>query len=89
MRLVGERVDHVVLFGEAADKIQTTAERLGLGANRFTLTRVAGLHEAVFKAAELAKPGDVVLLSPGGTSFDEFKDFAERGERFRAWVQEL
>jgi UDP-N-acetylmuramoylalanine--D-glutamate ligase len=31
----------------------------------------------------------VVLLSPGGTSFDEFKDFAERGERFRKWVQEL
>ena len=33
MRLVGERVDHVVLFGEAADKIQKTAERLGLGAS--------------------------------------------------------
>jgi UDP-N-acetylmuramoylalanine--D-glutamate ligase len=47
------------------------------------------LHDAVVKAAELAEPGDVVLLSPGGTSFDEFKDFAERGERFRAWVQEL
>jgi UDP-N-acetylmuramoylalanine--D-glutamate ligase len=89
MRFVGERVDHVVLFGEAADKIQKTAERLGLGANSLTLTRVAGLHEAILQAAELAKPGDVVLLSPGGTSFDEFKDFAERGERFREWVQEL
>lgn len=89
MRLMGERVDHVVLFGEAADKIQKTAERLGLGENRFTLTRVASLHEAVLQAAEVAEPGDVVLLSPGGTSFDEFKDFAERGERFREWVQEL
>jgi UDP-N-acetylmuramoylalanine--D-glutamate ligase len=47
------------------------------------------LHEAVLKAAEVAESGDVVLLSPGGTSFDEFKDFAERGERFRKWVQEL
>jgi UDP-N-acetylmuramoylalanine--D-glutamate ligase len=47
------------------------------------------LHEAVLKAAEVAEPGDVVLLSPGGTSFDEFRDFAERGERFGAWVQEL
>jgi UDP-N-acetylmuramoylalanine--D-glutamate ligase len=47
------------------------------------------LHEAVHKAAEIAEPGDVVLLAPGGTSFDEFKDFEERGERFRTWVQGL
>jgi UDP-N-acetylmuramoylalanine--D-glutamate ligase len=97
MRLIGERVDHVVLFGEAAEKIQSTAQTLGLrelglsGAetNGSTLTRVRGLREAVLKAAELAEAGDVVLLSPGGTSFDEFKDFAERGERFREWVQAL
>jgi UDP-N-acetylmuramoylalanine--D-glutamate ligase len=89
MRLVNERVDHVVLFGEAADKIQKTVDSLGLGRKRFTLSRVNGLHEAVVKAAEVAEAGDVVLLSPGGTSFDEFRDFEERGERFRAWVQEL
>jgi UDP-N-acetylmuramoylalanine--D-glutamate ligase len=89
MRLVGERVDHVVLFGEAADKIRKTAEGLGLRENGSKITRVPGLHEAVLRAAELAESGDVVLLSPGGTSFDEFKDFAERGERFREWVQAL
>ena len=89
MQLVNERVRRVVLFGEAAEKIQKTANGLGLRGDRFPLTRVEGLHEAVLKAAELAEPGDVVLLSPGGTSFDEFKDFAERGERFRAWVLEL
>jgi UDP-N-acetylmuramoylalanine--D-glutamate ligase len=89
MRLVNERVDHVVLFGEAADKIQKTVDSLGLGRKRFTLSRANGLHEAVVKAAEVAEAGDVVLLSPGGTSFDEFRDFEERGERFRAWVQEL
>jgi UDP-N-acetylmuramoylalanine--D-glutamate ligase len=89
MQLVRERVDHVVLFGEAAEKIQSAAEGLGLGENGSTITRVDGLREAVRRAAELAEPGDVVLLSPGGTSFDEFKDFAERGERFREWVQEL
>jgi UDP-N-acetylmuramoylalanine--D-glutamate ligase len=89
MRLVQNRVDHVVLFGEAAEKIQKTLASLGLRENRFTLTRTSGLHEAVLKAAEVAESGDVVLLSPGGTSFDEFKDFAERGERFREWVQEL
>lgn len=89
MRLVGERVDHVVLFGEAAEKIQQAAERLGLRANGSRIVRVDRLRDAVSKAAEMAKAGDVVLLSPGGTSFDEFKDFAERGERFREWVQEL
>jgi UDP-N-acetylmuramoylalanine--D-glutamate ligase len=47
------------------------------------------LKEAVLKAADIVESGDVVLLSPGGTSFDEFVDFAERGERFRKWVQEL
>ena len=89
MQLVNERVDHVVLFGEAADKIEKTAAGLGSGAKRFSIARVNGLHEAVVKAAEIAEPGDVVLFSPGGTSFDEFIDFAERGERFRTWVHEL
>jgi UDP-N-acetylmuramoylalanine--D-glutamate ligase len=89
MQLVSERVDHVVLFGEAAEKIEKTAERLGQREPRCTITRVNGLQDAVRKAAEISETGDVVLLSPGGTSFDEFKDFAERGERFRKWVQEL
>jgi len=89
MSLVARRVDHVVLFGEAAGMIQRIANSLGLSQNHCTLSRVDGLHEAVIKAAELAESGDVVLLSPGGTSFDEFKDFAERGERFKQWVHEL
>jgi UDP-N-acetylmuramoylalanine--D-glutamate ligase len=89
MQLISERVDHVVLFGEAAEKIEKTAESLGLRDDRFTVARADRLHEAVVKAAEVAVAGDVVLLSPGGTSFDEFKDFAERGERFREWVLEL
>lgn len=89
IRLANERVDHVVLFGEAAEKIQKTVDSLGLGKKRFTLSRANGLHEAVLQAAEVAEPGDVVLLAPGGTSFDEFKDFEERGERFTSWVQGL
>ena len=89
MQLANERVDHVVIFGEAADKIQKTMDSLGLGKKRFTLSRANGLQEAIYQAAEVAEAGDVVLLSPGGTSFDEFKDFEERGERFRQWVQEL
>jgi UDP-N-acetylmuramoylalanine--D-glutamate ligase len=89
MQLASQRVDHVVLFGEAAEKIQKTVDGLRLSQKRPTITRVKDLHEAVVKAAEVAEVGDVVLLSPGGTSFDEFKDFAERGERFKVWVQEL
>jgi UDP-N-acetylmuramoylalanine--D-glutamate ligase len=89
VQLMGERVDHVVLFGEAAEKIEGMVNRLGLREERITVSRAEHLYEAVIQAAEVAEAGDVVLLSPGGTSFDEFKDFAERGERFRAWVQEL
>ena len=89
IQLINERVDHVVLFGEAAEKIQKTVNSLGLREKRFTLTYADHLREAVLKAANVAEHGDVVLLSPGGTSFDEFKDFAERGEYFRTWVQEL
>jgi len=89
MQLVNERVDHVVLFGEAAEKIEKTVAGLGSDTKRFSVERVNGLQEAVLKAAEIAEAGDVVLFSPGGTSFDEFIDFAERGERFTAWVHEL
>ena len=89
IRLANERVDHIVLFGEAAEKIGKTIEQLGSGPRHFTVARADGLQTAVQLAAEVAEAGDVVLLSPGGTSFDEFKDFAERGERFRTWVREL
>ncbi len=84
------RVDHVVVFGEAVPKILAAigpAPRPG--ARLQSVHACPGLYDAVQVAAGLARPGDVVLLSPGGTSFDEFKDFEERGERFRAWVKEL
>jgi UDP-N-acetylmuramoylalanine--D-glutamate ligase len=47
------------------------------------------MEEAMKQAAELAQTGDVVLLSPGCTSYDAYKDFEERGEVFRKWVQQL
>ncbi len=85
--LVRRRVDHLVVFGEAADLIAKAVGRSG--ERPYTLHRCETLHEAVAQAAAVAEAGDVVLLSPGGTSFDEFRDFAERGEKFRAWVQAL
>jgi UDP-N-acetylmuramoylalanine--D-glutamate ligase len=95
--LIHQRVDHVVLFGEAADKIKKAltadgqrAEHIETSAKKpLTLDHVEHLYDAISKAAEVAEAGDVVLLSPGGTSFDEFKDFEERGEKFRLWVQKL
>jgi len=87
--LVHQRVDHVVLFGEAADKIHKAMTAGGSAQKPFTLDRVEHLQDAILKAAEVATAGDIVLLSPGGTSFDEFKDFEERGEKFRLWVQTL
>jgi UDP-N-acetylmuramoylalanine--D-glutamate ligase len=94
--LVCQRVDHLILFGEAADKIeqalQDAAQDNGRDVTKqrpYTTTHCIGLKEAVQAAARIVEAGDVVLLSPGGTSFDEFRDFENRGEAFRQWVQEL
>jgi len=88
---VGPRVRHVVLFGEAADLI---GEALGrhereTGAAAVPVTRCADLPAAVAAAEKVARPGDVVLLAPGGTSFDAYQDFAARGQHFRALVEGL
>ena len=87
--LIQERVRQVVLFGEAAEIIERSLLLPPEITRNFSLHRCNFLKDAVLKAASLANPGDVVLLSPGGTSFDEFRDFEERGERFQQWVQEL
>jgi UDP-N-acetylmuramoylalanine--D-glutamate ligase len=88
-KLVHQRVDHVVIFGEAAGKIEAALGARIPGSRPFSQVRVNTLKEAVLAASRVAQPGFVVLLSPGGTSFDEFKDFAERGERFKEWVLEF
>jgi UDP-N-acetylmuramoylalanine--D-glutamate ligase len=88
--LVRQRVDHIVVFGQAAEKILGALGKPKSGKMRpYSIQRCDGLKEAVHQAAEVAEAGDVVLLSPGGTSFDQFSDFAERGDWFRTWVQEL
>jgi UDP-N-acetylmuramoylalanine--D-glutamate ligase len=87
-KVVSERVDHLILFGEAAQKIaQAMVEKEGQ--KPFSMDICEGLYDAVQKAFEVAKEGDVVLLAPGGTSFDEFVDFEARGERFKEWVEML
>jgi UDP-N-acetylmuramoylalanine--D-glutamate ligase len=85
--LVRERVKQVVVFGEAAGLIEAALAEAGVPPGR--VTRGGNLAQAVKAAAQAAAPGDTVLLSPGGTSYDEFRDFEARGEHFRALVQGL
>jgi UDP-N-acetylmuramoylalanine--D-glutamate ligase len=87
--LIHTRVDHVIVFGDAADKILAALGASRPGSRPYSVTRCAGVAEAVQAAAQVTVPGSVVLFSPGGTSFDQFKDFEERGERYRQWVKQL
>ena len=82
--IVAEKCRAVVTLGEMADRIEA------LWKNRLPI-RNAGrsLENAVQLARQLAQPGDAVLFSPGTSSFDMFKNYAERGNRFRALVQDL
>jgi len=88
-QLVHERVDHLIVFGEAAGLILQAVGNPAAHKRPYTLEHCRSLEEAVQAAASLVEPGDVVLMAPGGTSFDEFRDFEERGEWFRKWVTEL
>jgi UDP-N-acetylmuramoylalanine--D-glutamate ligase len=78
-----------VLIGQSADEIAAALERAGAARKPLPVERAATLPEAVRKATALARPGDVVLLSPSGQSFDMFSSYEERGEVFRAAVREL
>ena len=74
--------DAVVLMGASAELL---AKEL---ADHPNVVRAANLEEAVELAAARARPGGVVLLSPAYKSFDMFKDYEERGHRFKALVHE-
>jgi UDP-N-acetylmuramoylalanine--D-glutamate ligase len=71
-----ERGRAAVLIGEAADRI---AEAI---AGRVRVERAVSMNEAVATAFALAQPGDAVLLSPACSSFDMFKSYADRGQKF-------
>jgi UDP-N-acetylmuramoylalanine--D-glutamate ligase len=78
-----KRVKKLIVTGEAKEKILAV-----LG--KTTISReAADLQEAVVSAHQAADPGEVVLLSPGCSSFDMFANYAERGEAFCRAVHSL
>lgn len=87
--MICERVKHLILFGEAAQKIAKAVSSQCCSDRPLSVSIYLGLDEAVEGAVRVAEPGDVVLLAPGGTSFDQFADFEERGERFKTLVEAL
>jgi UDP-N-acetylmuramoylalanine--D-glutamate ligase len=81
--LVKDKVKSAVLIGEMAESIRRSWD----GAVKSEIA--TSLADAVERARSLASAGDVVLFSPGTSSFDMFKSYADRGDQFRKLVQTL
>jgi UDP-N-acetylmuramoylalanine--D-glutamate ligase len=79
-----QQVRAAYLIGQAADALEAALQPTGV-----TLVGCGDLATAVGRAAADAQPGEIVLLSPACASFDQFRDFEERGEGFRRLVQKL
>ena len=79
-----------MLTGQTAPKIEKAlAEYAEFAASGIPLLKAEAFADAFALAAGLAEEGDLVLLSPASASFDQFRDFEERGEVFRTLVREL
>ena len=94
-RRIARRARAVVLLGATADDIERAIRAEGLAAGRAAgeaaapIHRARSLEEAVRIAHRLARPGEVVLFSPACASFDMFRNYAERGRKFRDLVRAL
>jgi UDP-N-acetylmuramoylalanine--D-glutamate ligase len=77
------KVRGALLIGEMAEKIEKAWNGV------VSCRRVQDLEEAVERAAKMAVSGETVLLSPGCSSYDMFKNFEERGEKYRRCVTAL
>jgi UDP-N-acetylmuramoylalanine--D-glutamate ligase len=80
---LGEKVRRLILIGAARDTMRAALK----GATEIELVHT--LDEAVRSAAAVAHRGDTVLLSPACSSFDQFKNYAERGRIFQELVRAL
>lgn len=85
-REMSGRVKKAVTLGVTATKIEAAIER---ESPSVPFERAGSFDEAVERAAALAAPGDTVLLSPSCASFDMFRNYAERGRRFKELVSRI
>ena len=86
--VVNDHVKLLLLCGKTAGVIREAVEQAE-NYRGLEIRDVADYHEAVAIADEASRPGDVVILSPASTSFDRFANFMERGQVFKAIVNEL
>ena len=83
-------IKELILLGDTKDLIKEAFDKLTLNKNiNIPIVMVDSLEEAVNKAKEIAKSGDIVTLSPACASFDMFPNFAVRGNRFKEIVNSL
>ncbi|MBP2662365.1 MAG: murD [Firmicutes bacterium] len=85
MKLAKERVDHMILLGEAKQRFVEAAAQQGVK----NIHKVATFGEAVTLAHKLAQPPQVVVLSPACASYDMFNNYEERGKAFKNLVCRL
>ena len=85
IRAFNGKVRALVLIGQTKEKIKESAERLGFHNNILC----EDLKEAVKVCAELAQPGEAVLLSPACASWGQFDNYEQRGDMFKEYVREL
>ncbi|MGQ9524254.1 MAG: UDP-N-acetylmuramoyl-L-alanine--D-glutamate ligase [Armatimonadota bacterium] len=85
MGRLATQIKAAVLMGEMASELAELLQREGLQ----RVATAANMEAAVSTAAEMAQPGDVVLLAPGCASMDMYSDFMERGDAFRSAVLSL
>lgn len=81
----GKNVLRVYPFGKSASLIQNELSNFG----QFLESTSCGMISAAQKALEKSQPGEIILLSPACSSFDEFNNFEHRGDVFKAWVEGL
>ncbi len=85
-----EKVSKLILLGQTSDKIyQAVTDILSTENKELDIFRTNTLEEAINKAKEVSKKGDIVLFSPASASFDMFKNFEERGNKFKQIVSKL